>query len=183
MLKFTKEQEAFIINERKNYDRKHAIMAANTAGLLEGNALTLPKDIWATWDREAVALQREDLVIFNDLASISKPMPIGKLVHHFMTVSDSGSVNISLDGRSSAKTDNVVYDYHGTPLPIIDSTFSYGWRDMHTAQTEGFSPDAAARNNSLRRVVEKVEDLALNGDSSIVVGDSKLYGLRTAPQR
>lgn len=112
-----------MINERINYDKKHALMAANSAGLL-GNAMTLPKDVWAEWDRDAVQIQREELVVFNDLAGISKSMPIGKLIHHFQTVSDSGSVNISLDGRSSAKTDNVVLNYHGTPLPIIDSTFS-----------------------------------------------------------
>lgn len=182
MLKFTKEQERFVINERINYDKKHALMAANSAGLL-GNAMTLPKDVWAEWDRDAVQIQREELVVFNDLAGISKSMPIGKLIHHFQTVSDSGSVNISLNGRSSAKTDNVVLNYHGTPLPIIDSTFSFGWRDMSAAQSEGYQIDGAARANSLRKVAEKMEDLALNGDSSIVVGNAKLYGLRTAPNR
>ncbi|WZG76824.1 hypothetical protein IAOACIIE_00336 [Mannheimia haemolytica] len=84
MLKFTKEQERFVINERINYDKKHALMAANSAGLL-GNAMTLPKDVWAEWDRDAVQIQREELVVFNDLAGISKSMPIGKLIHHFQT--------------------------------------------------------------------------------------------------
>ncbi|MDO9676833.1 encapsulin [Glaesserella parasuis] len=182
MLKFTKEQERFVINERINYDKKHVLMATNSAGML-GNSMTLPKDVWAEWDRDAVQIQREELVVFNDLASISKSMPIGKLIHHFQTVSDSGSVNISLDGRSSAKTDNVVYNYHGTPLPIIDSSFSFGWRDMSAAQSEGYQIDSAARANSLRKVAEKMEDLALNGDKSIVVGDAKLYGLRTTPNR
>ncbi|HII3714618.1 TPA: major capsid protein [Pasteurella multocida] len=185
MLKFTKEQEQFIINERINYDKKHAAMAANFAqgGLIEGNASTLPRDVWAEWDREAVQLQRDELVIFNDLSPINKSMPLGKLVHHFMTVGDSGTVNISLDGRSSAKTDAPVFEYHGTPLPIIDSTFGYGWRDMLASQTEGYSIDSAPRANSLRKVAEKIEDLMLNGDTSISVGDSKLYGLRTAPRR
>ncbi|STY61409.1 Uncharacterised protein [Mannheimia haemolytica] len=68
MLKFTKEQERFVINERINYDKKHALMAANSAGLL-GNAMTLPKDVWAEWDRDAVQIQREELVVFNDLAA------------------------------------------------------------------------------------------------------------------
>lgn len=183
MLKFTKEQEAFIINERKNYDQKHAQMTANSQNLLIGNTMTLPRDVWGEWDKDAIAVQSDELVVFNDLASVNKSMPLGKLVHHFMTVGDSGSVNISLDGRSSAKTDSPVYAYHGTPLPIIDSTFSYGWRDMLAAQSEGYQIDSASRINALRKVAEKLEDLALNGDSSIVVGDAKLYGLRTAPKR
>ncbi|STY61410.1 Uncharacterised protein [Mannheimia haemolytica] len=66
----------------------------------------------------------------------------------------------------------MVLNYHGTPLPIIDSTFSFGWRDMSAAQSEGYQIDGAARANSLRKVAEKMEDLALNGDSSIVVGNA-----------
>jgi hypothetical protein len=30
-------------------------------------------------------------------------MALGKIVHYFMTLSDSGDVNISLDGRGKAK--------------------------------------------------------------------------------
>lgn len=185
MPRFSPEQEAFIINERRNYDLRHARMRDQLGGgaLLEGNAATLPKDVWGQWDREAVEIQRDELVVFNDLFGIRKDMPLGKLIHHFQTVSDSGSVNISLDGRSTAKTDSPVFEYYGTPLPIIDSTFSYGWRDMLAASSEGYSLDGASRANAMRRVAEKLEDLALNGDATISVGDAKLYGLRTAPNR
>ena len=111
------------------------------------------------------------------------PMPIGKLIHYFQTVSDSGEVNVSLDGRSKARTDQQVIEYHGTPLPITDSTFSYGWRRVAAARSEGYTLDTAGRENSMRKVAEKLEDLALNGDSSIVVGGDSLYGLRNHPKR
>jgi uncharacterized linocin/CFP29 family protein len=136
------------------------------------------------WDREGVEIQRSILAVFNDLAaSVAMPMPIGKLMHHFQTISDSGSVNVSLDGRSKARTDQPVFEYHGTPLPIIDSTFSYGWRQVEAARTEGFQLDAAARQNSMRKVAEKLESIALDGDTNIVVGGATLYGLRTHPRR
>jgi len=110
-------------------------------------------------------------------------MPIGKLVHHFQTVSDSGQVNVSLDGRSKGRPDQPVFAYHGTPLPIIDSPFSYGWRQVAAASTEGFQIDAAGRMNSMRKIAEKAESLMLNGDTDIVVGADPLYGLRTHPRR
>jgi hypothetical protein len=110
-------------------------------------------------------------------------MPIGKIVHHFQTVSDSGEVNISLDGRSKGRTDQPVIDYHGTPLPIIDSPFSYGWRQVAAAQTEGFQLDAAGRMNAMRKTAEKLESIALDGDAKIVVGTAALYGLRNHPKR
>jgi len=184
MLRFTEDQEAFVLANRRQFNAAQAAMAANHGQTLIGNALPMPRDVWGEWDREGVEVQRTVLAIFNDLAgSVSMPMPIGKLVHYFQTISDSGSVNISLDGRSKGRTDQAVYDYHGTPLPIIDSPFSYGWRQVEAARTEGFQLDSAGRANAMRTVAEKMESLMLDGDAKIVVGGDILYGLRNHPKR
>jgi len=184
MLRFTDEQQAFVLANRRQFNASQIAMAENHGQTLIGNALPLPKDVWGLWDREAVEVQRTTLRVFNDLSSsVSMPMQIGKLVHHFQTVSDSGSVNVSLDGRSKGRTDQPVFAYHGTPLPIIDSPFSYGWRQVAAASTEGFQLDAAGRMNSMRKIAEKAESLMLNGDTDIVVGADPLYGLRTHPRR
>jgi hypothetical protein len=122
--------------------------------------------------------------VFNDLAaSVATPMNLGKLVHFFRTTSDSSVANISLDGRGKAKTDQPLMEYHGTPLPIIDSNFSYGWRQMLAAQSEGEDLEMDGRMNSMRRVAEKMEDITLNGDTGIVVAGNALTGLRTSPAR
>jgi uncharacterized linocin/CFP29 family protein len=185
MLRFTPEQQAFLLANRRAFNERQTVigqMLGNTS--LIGNASPLPKDVWGAWDREALDVQRQVLAVFNDLAaSVATPMPIGKLVHHFQTVSDSGNVNVSLDGRSKARTDQPVIEYHGTPLPIIDSTFSYGWRQIEAARSEGFQLDSAARMNAMFKVAEKLEMIALDGDASVVVGTSPLYGLRTHPRR
>jgi len=183
MLRFTKDQEAFVLANRRHFNAAQTSMAALHTNAMIGNALPIPKDVWGMWDREGIEVQRSTLAVFNDLASLSTPMPIGKLVHHFQTVSDSGGVNVSLDGRSKGRTDKPVFEYHGTPLPIIDSPFSYGWREVEAARTEGFQLDSAGRANSMRRIAEKMESLVLDGDSSIVVGGDSLYGLRTHPRR
>lgn len=181
MLKFSKEQEALIINERRAYDQAHARMAAN--GVYMGNASTVPKDVWGQWDREGIEIQRDVLAVFNDLSSLSMSLPIGKQVHFYQKISDSSEVNISMDGRGKAKTDQPLVDYVGTPVPIIDSSFSFGWRQMAAMQSEGQSLDPAARNNATRKVAEKLEDLVINGDARIDVGGAKIYGLRTLPAR
>lgn len=194
MLKFTKEQQDLILSQRRNWEINQRRLAEmngmpfdDKTGIafnaLAGNASTLPRDVWGTWDRDAIEVQRDILAVFNSLSSLSKPMAIGKLLHYFQTVSDSGEVNISLDGRGKGKTDQPVIEYHGTPLPIIDSEFSFGWRQMLAAQTEGVSLDSAARNNHMRKVAEKLEDLVINGDTSINVSGATIYGLRTAPNR
>lgn len=184
MMKFTKEQAEYVLNERRQHEANAKRMQEQYGKLLVGNALPVPKDVWGVWDREAVEIQRDVLAVYNDLAaSVSMAMPVGKLVHHFQTVSDSSQVNTSLDGRSNAKTDQPVIAYHGTPLPIIDSSFSFGWRQMAAAQTEGYMIDTAASNNATRKVAEKLEDIVLNGDASISVGGDTLYGLRNHPKR
>lgn len=185
MLRFTDEQQRFVLANRAAFNTSQtALNAVHGGGVLLGNALTLPKDVWGQWDREGVELQRSLLAVFNDLAaSVSTPMPIGKLIHYFQTISDSGSANVSLDGRSNARTDQPTFNYYGTPLPIIDSTFSYGWRQVAAAQSEGFQLDAAGRMNAMRKVAEQLETAALDGYSTITVNGQASYGLRNHPKR
>lgn len=184
MLKFTKEQAEFVANARRQHEQQHAAMKAMYGNSLIGNASPLPKDVWGEWDRDGIMIQRDVLAVFNDLAAaVSRTMPLGKLIHHFQQISDSSGVNISMDGRSKAKNDQPEYSYVGTPLPIVDSTFGFGWRQVLAAQTEGVSLDEGARMNSNRKVAEKLEDIVLNGDSQIVVAGSQLYGLRNHPKR
>lgn len=184
MLRFTQEQQAFVLANRRQFNARQAAIATMHGDVMVGNALPLPKDVWGEWDREGIEVQRSTLAVFNDLAaSVAMPMPIGKLVHHFQTISDSGDANISLDGRSKGRTDQPAFAYHGTPLPIVDSPFSYGWRQVSAAQTEGMQLDSAGRSNSQRKTAEKLEDIALNGDAKIVVGGAQLYGLRNHPKR
>jgi hypothetical protein len=184
MLKFTKEQAEFVANARRQHEQQHASMMSMYGNALIGNASPLPKDVWGEWDRDGIMIQRDELAVFNDLAAaVSRSMPLGKLIHHFMQISDSSGVNVSMDGRSKALNDQPEFSYVGTPLPIIDSTFGFGWRQVLAAQTEGVSLDEGARMNSNRKVAEKLEDIVLNGDSKIVVAGSQLYGLRNHPKR
>lgn len=189
MLRFTQEQQGFVLANRRAFAARQEAMAeahglTNGANPLIGNAYSLPRDVWGEWDREAVEIQREVLSVFNDLASsVSMPMPIGKLIHYFQQVSDSGEVNVSMDGRSKARTDQPTITYQGTPVPILDSVFSYGWRQVEAARTEGFQLDAAGRANAMYKVAERLETQTLDGDASIVVGGAQLYGLRNHPKR
>lgn len=185
ILTFNKEQEAAVIGKRRTYNRAQEKLATENAGDLIGNAYTIPRDAWATYDNDLQTLQRAQLGVFADLASLQRSVPIGKSIHLFSKVTDSGEVNSSMDGRSRAKADAPVIDYEGTPVPIYDTTFTFGWRDVEAARQDGGWQylDAATRDNANRKIVEKLEDLVVNGDSKWVVGGNSVYGLRTAPGR
>lgn len=185
MLRFTPEQERLVLANRRAFNAQQAALANSMGGqVLIGNAYPLPRDVWGQWDREGVEVQRSTLGVFNNLAAaVSTPMSIGKLISYFQTISDSGSVNVSLDGRSQARLDKPTFDYFGTPLPIIDSSFGFGWREVAAASTEGFNLDPAARNNAMRKVAETLETGVLSGYSTITVNGQTSYGLRNHPRR
>lgn len=185
ILTFNKEQEAAVIGKRRTYNRAQEKLATENAGDLIGNAYAIPRDAWATYDNDLQTLQRAQLGVFADLSSLQRSVPIGKSIHLFSKVTDSGEVNSSMDGRSRAKADAPVIDYEGTPVPIYDTTFTFGWRDVEAARLDGGWQylDAATRDNANRKIVEKMEDLIVNGDSKWVVGGNSVYGLRTAPGR
>ena len=190
MLRFTPEQTAALNSQRSAFNARqaqiasqHGIQAVGNAGLL-GNAAPLPLNVWGEWDREGITVQRDVLSVFNDLAAtVSRPIPIGKLIHYFQIISDSGQANTSLDGRSKARVDQPTIDYAGTPIPIIDSTFFFGWRQVEAAMSEGVSLDPAARLNAAYKVAQRLELQTLNGNANIVVGGSPLYGLTNHPRR
>ena len=190
MLRFTPEQTAALNNQRAAFNarqsmlcQQHSIQPIRNEGMI-GNASPLPLNIWGEWDREGLEIQREVLGVFNDLAAaVSVPMPIGKLIHYFQIISDSGAVNVSMDGRSKARVDQPTIDYAGTPLPIIDSSFFYGWRQVEAAMTEGVSLDDAARRNANFKVARQLELQTLNGNANIVVAGAPLYGMTNHPKR
>jgi hypothetical protein len=185
MLRFTPQQQQMVLANRRAFNNGQKTLSDALGSTFIGNASPLPKDVWGDWDRDAVQIQRSTLAVFNDLASAAqKPMAIGKLIHYFQRVTDSGEVNTSMDGSSKARTDQPTIDYVGTPLPIIDTGFSYSWRQMAAAETEGyFNLDATARDNANRRIAEKLENATLYGYSGIVVAGSASYGLLNHPLR
>lgn len=194
MLRFTPQQNQYILAQRSQFNKSQLAMNQSFGGnlnsiyapgeVLIGNAFPVPKDAWGQWDRDGIEVARNVLAVFNDLsASLAKAVDLSVLVNHFQTVSDSGQANISLDGIGKAKTDQPVIDYHGTPLPIIDSQMSVGWRQMLMIQRAGGNYTSAGSNNHFRKVAEKLESITLNGDASIKVGSDQLYGLRNHPER
>lgn len=191
ILLHTDAQAAVVNTWRARFDASQAAMgerfAFDEAGYgdgLTGNAATLPLDAWRRIDTRSVAIQRAVLVLFNRLQAASNtPIGIGDIVSYFPKISDSGEVNVSMDGRSKARADVATVQYEGTPVPLFDSTVRMGWRAMEVMRKGGVALDSESIANSQRRVAEKLESVALNGEPGAVIGGNKVYGLRTLPQR
>jgi uncharacterized linocin/CFP29 family protein len=186
MLRFTPDQQAAINAARAGFNQTQQALAANSASgmLLAGNAAPVDIDAWKRIDDRSVRIMRDVLNVFNTLARANTtPMGVGDIVNYFPQISDSGTVSVSMDGRNGQNADQAVVKYVGTPVPVISSAARMGWRQMAVVRKGGVGLDVETIANHQRKVAEKLEDMVLNGDSSIVVGGSTLVGLRNHPQR
>lgn len=187
MLRFTPHQELAVNTARQHFNLTATALAATLpAGdlALVGNAAQVPIDAWRRLDTRAAQIQRDVLAVFNRLAiANTTPVSVADLVNFFPQISDSGEVSVSMDGRHTGKADQAVVKYVGTPVPAVTSEARFGWRQMEVIRKGGGMIDTETLANHQRRVAEKAEDLALNGDTSVVVGGATIYGLRNHPQR
>jgi len=184
MLIFTDEQRLAINTARAAFNQRATAMAAGVVSGLEGNSLAIPLDAWRRIDGRSQQLARSKLAVFNVLAKASTiPVSIADLVNYYPQVSDSNEVQINMDGRNGAKADQAVTKFVGVMLPIMTTNTRIGWRQMEVIRKGGSQIDTVSIGNGQRKIAEKMEDMVINGLSSIVVGGDTIYGLRTLPQR
>lgn len=182
MLKFTPEQELAVNAARSQFNQTQTAIAAQAS--LVGNASPIPLDAWRRIDTRSAAIQRDVLAVFNRLAAADQtPVGVGDIVSFYPQVSDSGEVHVSMDGRSEGNADQANVKYAGTPVPVFDSYARFGWRQMEVMRKGGGMIDTSTIANHQRKVAEKMEDVVLNGLSSVSVNGNTIYGLRNFPQR
>lgn len=182
MLNFTPEQELAVNAARSQFNQSQTAIAAQAA--LVGNASPIPLDAWRRIDSRSAAIQRDVLAVFNRLAAADQtPVGVGDIVSFYPQVSDSGEVHASMDGRSEGNADQATVKYAGTPVPVFDSYARFGWRQMEVMRKGGGGIDTSTIANHQRKVAEKMEDVVLNGLSSVSVNGNTIYGLRNFPSR
>lgn len=154
------------------------------ANELLGNSAPIPPEAWRRIDARGMMVMRDVLAVFSRLAAANTtPVGMGDIVSYFPQVSDSGEVSVTMDGRNVGKADAALVKYVGTPTPIIMSEARFGWRQMETMRKAGTLIEVETIANHQRKVAEKLEDMALNGEAGSVVAGMTVYGLRNHPNR
>lgn len=180
----TNEQRLAHNLPRAAFDRRQAEIARAAGSVMIGNAAPIGLDAWRRIDQRAAMIQRDVLGVFARLARAnSTPVDIADIVSFYPKVSDSGSTQVTMDGRAPGRADAASVTFAGTPVPIVHSEATFGWRQWQVlARGNGLGAADSLANNQ-RSVAEKLEDMAINGLSSIVVGGSTIYGLKNFPDR
>lgn len=168
----------------KRYGRKTPVQIRTNRGILVNSVLR--KDEWEELDAAVVPAAVQPLRFTNILRARNLVRPInslGTLMAQYNRVSEMTAANISLRGHASGEKDLVDYDLKGVPVPIIFKEFELDMRVILSSRQLGDGLDVANAVAATRVVSEKVEDLALNGDTSINLNGQTIYGLLTHPDR
>lgn len=184
MLLHTNEQQTAVNQARRFFDEQEQAFE-RFAGPLTGNSAPVGPEAWRRIDPRVSAVQRNVLAVFDRLARANTvPVGVGDIMSYYPKVTDSGEAHVSMDGRSNSLQDQANVQFVGTPVPVIDSFTRMGWRQMEVIRKQnGMGLDAVSMMNAGRKVAEKLEDMAINGLSTIVVAGNPIYGLRTFPDR
>lgn len=188
-IRFSNQQERAVIAQRELFNAMEEDMAARYARVANanmiGNAQTLPRDVWESWDRDSIRIQRDSMPLYDRLASrVGRSIDIGVLLEYFGKTGDNSEARVSMDGTAKTLRDAPDIEYEATPVPIIHSGWSWGWRMVQAAEARGWDGlDVAARENATYKVATKVTSHLLDGNSQIVHGGNQLYGMRNYPGR
>lgn len=117
-------------------------------------------------------------------AGLTRPLgSLGTLIAQYNQISEMTAANVSLSGNGSGQKDRVDYDLVGVPVPVIFKEFELNQRYLEASRRLGDGIDTSNGAAAARVVGEKVEDLLINGDSTINLNGNTIYGLTSHPDR
>lgn len=174
------------VNKRleKKYGKQAPVHIVTNRGLTVNSVLR--KDEWEELDRAVVPAAVAPLRLTNILRTRGLTRRIGSLgtlLAQYNRVSEMTPANISLRGHASGEKDLVDFDLKSVPVPIVFKEFELDMRVLLSGRMMGNGIDVANAEAAARVVGEKIEDLAINGDTSISLNSNTIYGLVNHPDR
>ena len=183
MLKMTSTQWDIVKGQRLSFNAAEDALKAKDVPL-NGFASSLPQYVWKDWDREAIEISRDKLVVFNDLASsLSVAQPLGKTVHEYPIVGDNGEVITTFNGEQRSRKDHPKWEYELTAVPLYEIGFEFSAIQMRAAESDGYNIIKAPASNIMYHLADRLETIAITGDANEVYAQRPIYGLTTHPHR
>jgi hypothetical protein len=171
---------------KTNFDaHKHEHPPMNNARGLQVNSI-LRRDEWVVLDTDVISAAVQPLNVANLLIQnglVGEIRDIGQVVAQYNRSGEMTAANTSMRMHASGEKDLVDFDLAGVPIPIIFKEYELDTRLLRTGRLMGNDLDTANAGAAARVVAEKVEDIVLNGDTSINLNGQTIYGLTNFPYR
>jgi uncharacterized linocin/CFP29 family protein len=171
-------------NIRINKDRK--FVRVNADGSLTAVNSMLMEDEWVEIDRVVLTAQRYPLRVVEFLRGRGLTAPlggVGSLESRWYTASAITRATVNMTGRGRADRDLPEMMQDAVPVPVIFKEISIDWRTLEASRRLGDALDLTALVEAVRVVAEDLENLVVNGTTSVQLNGRPIYGLRTHPKR
>lgn len=147
---------------------------------------TLKKDEWEELDSAVVRAATKPLNVVATLQRLNlvrRLGSIGTLTAQYNQISEVTAANRSLTGTQSGDKDLPDYDLVGVPVPVIFKEFEIPMRTLAASRRMGDGLDVGAAEAAARVVGESLEDLTINGDTTLALNGSSIAGLTSHGDR
>lgn len=164
--------------------RTGAVMLPLANGLMVNS--TLKKDEWEELDRVVLQEATKPLNVTATLMrlGLTKRLgSIGTLTAQYSKSSEVTAANRSLTGTTLGDKDLPDHDIAGVPVPVIFKEFEIPMRTLAASRRMGDGLDVTAAVAAAKVVGESIEDLVLNGDTTINLNGASIAGITTQANR
>jgi len=158
-------------------------MAVNERALAS-NAF-LNREEWEILDKAVFEMAKLRLGAYQDLisAGLKRTSSLAAWYSKWRVASERVAADVTMDFRTRLNEDRTDKKTYGVPIPIISAKYSLGRRELLSARAAGQQIETFEAQEATAAVVEKAEDILINGDTSVVVSGSSISGYRTLSAR
>ena len=163
-------------------DKSNELMIGARA--LRANAF-LNREEWEVLDSAVYEMAKQRLNAYDDLVSagLTRPSSLAAMYSKWRVASERIAADVTLDFRTRLNNDRTDKKTYGVPIPIISATYSIGRRELLSARAAGQSIETFEAEEAASAVVEKAEDILINGNTAVVVEGGSIPGYRTLAAR
>jgi uncharacterized linocin/CFP29 family protein len=174
-----------VLGGRPTVNKRSGIITIQSARGMTINS-ALRKNEWEELDRQVVAAAIPPLRLLNILVSRGLTRTLGSLgtiVAQYNAIGEMTAANATIRGHASVEKDLIDVTLAGVPVPVIAKEFEIDERFLQASRMLGDGLDVANAAAAARVVAEKMEDMLINGDTSLNLLGQVVYGLTTHPAR
>jgi len=180
------------VQQAPQYARAQMTANAMERKRIRANA-SLPKQAWVGIENAVYPAMDDVLTVVADLRSrgLTTSESVSNKVSEWHKSDYDSTATVSMEPDTSTDESEAQYDLDGSPVPLIHSDFSIGWRESGEGDGQVVDEDIETLNaeGSGRAVAEAMEKLALYGWEPSINGDDlggvqdgyTMYGLTNHP--
>lgn len=182
-------------NDAPQWARQQMVASDQERRRLRANA-SLPKEAWVGIEDAVYPAMDDVLTVVADLrdAGLTADESVFNKIAEWHKEDYDATATISMQPETDTDEGNVEYDLDGSPMPLIHSDFSIGWRDQGSeggvgTGMAGEDLEVLNAEGAARAVAEAMELLTLNGWQPTINDNSiggtqdgyTMYGLTNHP--